>query len=146
LFVQFIVPPLALPSAESDFSAAELNRYAAIELFVARAKAIKSSFVLRDETAATVAEICRKLDGLPLAIELAAARVRLLSVTAILGRLENRLQLLTSRTCDLPSRQQTMRDAIAWSYDLLDEKTFAASFAADRKLSAPEAVSLALDK
>ncbi|HET7035826.1 MAG TPA: tetratricopeptide repeat protein [Thermomicrobiaceae bacterium] len=109
------VAPLALPNRRA-FPA----EYAAVQLFVDRARAASPAFQLTKENAATVAEICRRLDGLPLAIELAAARVRLLSPAALLDRLGNRLELLTGGARDHPVRQQTMRAAIAWSYDLLD--------------------------
>ncbi|MBI2761059.1 MAG: tetratricopeptide repeat protein [Chloroflexi bacterium] len=96
-----------------------LRRYAAVELFTARARAIQPDFSLTADNAGTVAGICRRLDGLPLAIELAAARLRLLSPAAILARLDQRLQLLVHGARDLPPRHQTLRAAIAWSYDLL---------------------------
>ncbi|HEX6622614.1 MAG TPA: alpha/beta fold hydrolase, partial [Pyrinomonadaceae bacterium] len=118
---EFTVPPLALPSSLSLPPTDSLVRYAAVELFVARARAVKPGFALTDGNAAVVAEICQRLDGLPLAIELAAARVRVLSPPAILARMENRLRLLTGGARDLPARQQTMRGAVAWSYDLLSE-------------------------
>jgi predicted ATPase/DNA-binding winged helix-turn-helix (wHTH) protein/Tol biopolymer transport system component len=118
---EFAVLPLAVPPRETAFAADELNRYAAIALFVRRAQTAKPNFVLTDENAPVVAAICHKLDGLPLAIELAAARIKLLAPQAILIRLENSLKLLTGGAKDLPSRQRTMRGTIEWSYELLDE-------------------------
>src|SRR5581483_11041379 len=91
----------------------------AVQLFIERALDVRPDFAVTDETAAVIAEICARLDGLPLAIELAAARCKLLPPQALLARLENRLELLTSGARDLPPRQQTLRGAIAWSYDLL---------------------------
>jgi len=91
-----------------------------VQLFVERAQAVKPDFQLTDTTAPVVAEICRRLDGLPLAIELAAARVRLLDPASLLARLEHRLQFLVGGAGDLPARQQTLRNTLAWSYDLLD--------------------------
>ncbi|MDQ3130273.1 MAG: tetratricopeptide repeat protein, partial [Acidobacteriota bacterium] len=117
---EFTLQPLGVP-VEKRLTANELGKYPAVELFVKRAKAAKFDFALTEENAASVAEICRRLDGLPLAIELAAARVKLFTPAAILKRLENSLNLLTGGAKDLPERQQTMRGAIAWSYDLLDE-------------------------
>jgi tetratricopeptide (TPR) repeat protein len=92
-----------------------------VALFVERATAIDADFAITNENAVTIAEICVRLDGLPLAIELAAARIRLLSPQALLARLERRLPLLTGGARDLPARQQTLRGTIAWSHDLLDE-------------------------
>ena len=115
------VPPLELPSLERMPSASELMHYAAIELFVGRAQSVKPAFALTEKNARAVAEICIRLDGLPLAIELAAARIKFLSPQAILTRLETQLKLLTGGASDLPPRQQTMRNAISWSYDLLEE-------------------------
>jgi predicted ATPase/class 3 adenylate cyclase len=109
-------------SGEQEFEVPPLEvDVEAVELFVDRARAASHDFVLTDENAPVIAEICRRLDGLPLAIELAAARVRLLPVETILGRLENRLALLTGGARDLPARQRSLRSTIAWSYDLLDD-------------------------
>jgi predicted ATPase/DNA-binding CsgD family transcriptional regulator len=116
------VPPLALPERGSVAAASPatiLTRYAAVALFVDRALAVKPDLAITDETATTIAEICARLDGLPLAIELAAARCKLLSPRAMLARLGHRLALLAGGPRDLPERQRTLRDAIAWSYDLL---------------------------
>lgn len=118
---EFIVPPLAVPEKSADISLSELLQYEAIRLFVERAQSVKPHFGLTVENAGSVVDICSRLDGLPLAIELAAARVKILSPQAILPRLENRLKLLTGGARDLPVRQQTMRGAVEWSYDLLDE-------------------------
>jgi len=116
---EFTVQPLALPPIDATgFS--ELIEYSAIKLFVDRARAVKQTFALTDENARTVADVCVRLDGLPLAIELAAARIRVLGAHAIRRRLEHRLQLLTGGARDLPRRQQTMRATVEWSFDLLD--------------------------
>ena len=117
---EFPVPPLQLPDPRALPDLATLSRYDALVLFVQRARAVDPSFGLNDQNAAAVAEICARLDGLPLAIELATARLKLLSPEAILQRLERRLPLLTGGARDLPERQQTLQNAIAWSYDLLD--------------------------
>jgi non-specific serine/threonine protein kinase len=119
--VEFAVLPLAVPPKDVAFSAGQLIAYPSVWLFVARARSSKKSFRLTDSNASTVAEICRRLDGLPLAIELAAARVRLLSVESILSRMDKSLQLLTGGAQDMPERQRTMRGTVEWSYDLLDE-------------------------
>ncbi|MGA7930729.1 MAG: protein kinase, partial [Candidatus Sulfotelmatobacter sp.] len=116
---EFPVPPLALPDPRSKSSVEVLSRCPAVALFVQRAVAAKPDFELNPENAPTVAEICARLDGLPLAIELAAARVKILSPPLMLTRLASRLQLLTGGARDLPQRQQTLRAAIDWSYDLL---------------------------
>jgi predicted ATPase/class 3 adenylate cyclase len=116
---EFPVSPLAVPDPEGVRNLDRLARYAAVQVFVARAQQVKPGFALTDENAEVIAEICSRLDGLPLAIELAAARVRILSPEALLTRLERRLPLLTGGGRDLPVRQQTMEAAIAWSYDLL---------------------------
>jgi predicted ATPase/class 3 adenylate cyclase len=115
------VPPLALPSgSRREASAAQLLRYEAIQLFVERARAVRPDFRLTDDNAAAVVEICLRLDGLPLAIELATARINLFSPEALRDRLGRRLQLLGSGAQDLPARQQTLRATIEWSYQLLE--------------------------
>jgi predicted ATPase/serine/threonine protein kinase len=116
---EFPVPPLALPDSHSKLSVEVLSRCPAVALFAQRAVAAKPGFELNQENALTVVEICARLDGLPLAIELAAARVKVLSPSLVLTRLASRLQLLTGGARDLPQRQQTLRAAIDWSYDLL---------------------------
>src|SRR5260370_21152059 len=98
-----------------------LSQYAAVELFIQRALDVKPEFAVTNENAPAVAEICARLDGLPLGIELAAARIKLLPPQALLGRLESRLKLLTGGARDRPARQQPLRGAIAWSYDLLGD-------------------------
>jgi predicted ATPase/class 3 adenylate cyclase len=118
---EYPVPPLALPDAGQSVTAGRLSQYAAVALFVERAVAVKPDFALTEANAPAVAEICMRLDGLPLAIELAAARTRLLSPEAMLPRLGHGLALLTGGRRDVPARQQTLRNAIAWSYDLLSE-------------------------
>ena len=118
---EFPVNPLRVPPPNANLSLEKLSDYASFELFVKRAKTIKPNFNLNEENARAIAGICTKLDGLPLAIELAAARVKLLSPESILERLKNSLNLLTSGAKDLPERQRTMRETIQWSYDLLDE-------------------------
>jgi predicted ATPase/class 3 adenylate cyclase len=119
---EFPVPPMELPDVAHLPPLDALTQYEAVSLFIQRAKAVHPGFEVTEENAPAVAEICARLDGLPLAIELAAARVRVLSPQAILGRLSSRLGLLTGGARDLPRRQQTLRDAIDWSYDLLDEQ------------------------
>ncbi len=118
---EFPVPPLALPATEEPTTPEALSQCASVALFIERAAAIKPGFAITKQNASNLAEICVRLDGLPLAIELAAARIRLLSPAAMLARLEHRLPLLTGGARDLPERQQTLRATIAWSYDLLDE-------------------------
>jgi predicted ATPase/class 3 adenylate cyclase len=117
----YSVPPLALPNLTQLPSLELLSQNAAVELFVQRAQAVKPNFRITNDTAPAVAEICHRLDGLPLAIELAAARIKLLAPRALLARLEDRLEFLTGGARDSPARQQTLRNAIAWSYDLLGE-------------------------
>jgi predicted ATPase/class 3 adenylate cyclase len=113
------VPPLDLPDMLHRQTVAALSHYGAVALFVQRAKAARPDFELTEHNAAAVAEICIRLDGLPLAIELAAARSRVLGPQALLERLTSRLTALTGGARDLPARQQTMRGAIGWSYELL---------------------------
>ncbi|HKY47975.1 MAG TPA: adenylate/guanylate cyclase domain-containing protein [Acidimicrobiia bacterium] len=119
---EFPVPPLALPSEHELLTPETLMRFEAVALFVDRARGARPDFTLDARTAPVVAEIVAKLDGLPLAIELAAARIRLLSLEGIRDRLGSRLGLLTGGARDLPERQRTLRSAIEWSYDLLDEE------------------------
>jgi len=116
---EFPVPTLALPDLQSGTSREILSKNPTIALFMARAVAVKPNFELTEENARAVATICTRLDGLPLAIELAAARIKLLSPSAMQSRLESSLQLLTGGAKDLPMRQQTLRGTIDWSYDLL---------------------------
>jgi non-specific serine/threonine protein kinase len=116
---RFPVPPLALPDPARVQSSQEVAEVAAVRLFCARARAAQPDFSLTDEDAAAVAAICVRLDGLPLAIELAAARSPVLTPQALLARLSPRLELLTGGPRDTPDRLRTMRGAIAWSYDLL---------------------------
>lgn len=117
---EYPVPPLQLPDGASSGQLATLSQYAAVALFIERAVAVRPTFAVTNENAPAVAEICIRLDGLPLAIELAAARVRLLSPQAILERLGDQLALLSGGARDRPERQQTLRGAIKWSYDLLE--------------------------
>ncbi len=114
------VLPLGLPSHQPGASMETLLASEAVQLFVDRARSVRPDFALDAQNAATVAAICQRLDGLPLAIELAAARIRLLSPEAILARLDSRLTLLTGGDRDRPERQQTLRAAIAWSHDMLN--------------------------
>lgn len=128
---EFPVPPLTLPDPTQLLSLERLSHYEAIQLFVERALAANPRFAVTSENAPAVVEICQRLDGLPLAIELAAARIKLLPSQALLVRLSSRLTLLTGGTQDLPARQQTLRNTIDWSYNLLsqDEQTLFARLA-----------------
>jgi predicted ATPase len=116
---ELLVDPLTTPGNDVQVSASEARSFASVRLFVQRAAAAKPGFALTDEHAADVAAICSRLDGLPLAIEIAAARIKLIRPAGLLERLEKRLPMLTGGARDLPARQQTLRDAIGWSYDLL---------------------------
>ena len=116
----FPVPPMSLPEATPKADTAEhVQGFEAVRLFVERARVVRPDFRVTDENAATVAEICRRLEGLPLAIELATARLRVFSLEALRDRLGSRLSVLGSGTRELPERQQTLRATIEWSYQLL---------------------------
>ena len=139
------VPSLSLPDLTKLPGIDSLSQYESVALFIERAQAVKADFVLTEENAPAVAEICLRLDGLPLAIELAAARVKLLSPQALLARLEQRFDLLVGGPRDMPSRQQTLRATIDWSYGLLgpaEQALFArvSVFAGGFTLEAAEAV------
>lgn len=116
---EYRVPLLPLPVQEKFLSLEQLSQLESVQLFIERAQTAKADFVLTKENGPAIAEICRRLDGLPLAIELAAARVRVLPPQKMLGQLNERLKFLTSSAPDLPVRQQTLRAAISWSCDLL---------------------------
>ena len=142
---EYAVPPLAVPDTVRLPELEALSHYEAVKLFIERAQAARADFSITNENAPAVAEICARLDGLPLAIELAAARVKLLPPRAMLGRLGRRLKLLRGGARDLPERQRTLRGAIEWSHTLLDEgeKTLFARmaiFSGGRTLGAIEAV------
>jgi predicted ATPase/DNA-binding CsgD family transcriptional regulator/transcriptional regulator with XRE-family HTH domain len=144
------VPPLDLPDPEQGTEARALADIAAVRLFVERARAVDPAFALTTDNAAAVAAVCQRLDGLPLAIELAAARTRHLPPGALLPRLARRLPFLTGGRRDAPARHQTVRDAIAWSHDLLshaEQVRFRrlAVFAGGFTLAAAEAVAGAAD-
>jgi predicted ATPase len=142
---EFPVPTLELPDPRRLPPPERLTQYEAVRLFVERARAVKPDFSVTNENSPQVAEICARLDGLPLAIELAAARIRLLTPKTMLSRLGSRLKLLTGGARNLPERQQTLRGTIEWSYDFLDpeEQTLFARlgvFAGGRTLEAIETV------
>jgi predicted ATPase/class 3 adenylate cyclase len=142
---EYPVPPLELPRPGRLPPIDRLSQYEAVRLFIERAKAAKPDFSVTDENAPEVAEICARLDGLPLAIELAAARIKLLTPAAMLERLGSRLKLLGGGARDLPERQRTLRGTIEWSHALLEEGErvlFArlAVFSGGRTLEAIEAV------
>ena len=142
---EFVVQPLPLPDREHQPDVETLARFGAVALFLDRAHEVQPTLELTAVTAPLITEICRRLDGLPLALELAAVRLRALSPQALLERLEHRLDVLTSGPRDLPARHQTLRQTIAWSYNLLsrDEKRLfrlLAIFVGGCDLSAVEAV------
>jgi predicted ATPase/serine/threonine protein kinase/DNA-binding CsgD family transcriptional regulator len=148
---EFPVPPLALPDPKRLPDLAVLSHNAAVALFLQRAQATKPDFQLTNANARAIVEICVRLDGLPLAIELAAARMKLLPPQALLARLDQRLAILTGASRDLPARQQTLRNTIAWSYNLLDaaeQRLFRrlSVFVGGCTLQAIEAVCAGLDK
>ena len=118
---EYAVPPLRLPDPDNLPPFAQLSQFEAVALFIERARSVRPDFEITNDNAPAVAEICIRLDGLPLAIELAAARIRIFSPQAMLARLEHRLGLVAGGSRDLPERQQTLRGAIAWSHDMLDE-------------------------
>ncbi|MFN8475834.1 MAG: tetratricopeptide repeat protein [Anaerolineae bacterium] len=118
---EFPVLPLPLPDPRHLPALSTVSQYASVELFVQRAASVRPDFEIVANNAAAVAEICYRLDGLPLAIELAAARVNVFPPRVLLQRLDSRLKMLTGGPRDLPARQKTLRDAITWSYDLLEE-------------------------
>jgi non-specific serine/threonine protein kinase len=118
---EYPVPPLALPSLGQPETLAVLSEYESVALFVQRARAVRPDFAITDDNAQAVTEVCVRLDGLPLAIELAAARVRMFGPQALLGQLEKRFTFLQGGPRGLPDRQRTLRGAIEWSYELLDD-------------------------
>ena len=145
---EYALGSLAVPSgAESGVEpeTADVERSAAAQVFLARAREVRSDFELTSATAGTIAEICRRLDGQPLALELAAARVATLDPEALLARLDRQLGLLTSGPRDLPDRQRTLRSTLDWSYALLtpDARTLLAhlgSVSGDLSLEMVEAL------
>jgi predicted ATPase/class 3 adenylate cyclase len=118
---EYAVPPLSVPDVRHLPDLKSLSQYEAVRLFIERAKSAKADFEVTEESAPAVAEICVRLDGLPLAIELAAARIKMLPPKAMLQRIGSRLKLLTGGARDLPERQRTLRGAIEWSFALLEE-------------------------
>ena len=148
---EFPVSPLALPNLEQPPASEALTESPAVALFLQRVQAVKPGFQLTDANARDVVDICVRLDGLPLALELAAARIKLLSPQELLARLSHRLEVLTGGPLDLPIRQQTLRNTILWSYQLLDAREqrlfrWLSAFAGGCTLQAAEAVCTALDE
>src|SRR5947209_4015778 len=147
---EFAVPPLAMPDLSHLPTSHDLAQVATVNLFLQRAQAIQPGFQLTKANARIIAQICARLDGLPLAIELAAARIKLLPPKALLERLSHRLSVLTSGPRNLPVRQQTLRNTLQWSYDLLsqeEQRLFRqlAVFVDGCSLQAAEAVAQAVD-
>jgi predicted ATPase/DNA-binding CsgD family transcriptional regulator len=145
-----VVQPLPVPDLKQDFESETVSQYASVILFTQRAQAVNPDFQVTGTNASTIAAICARLDGLPLALELAAARLQVLSPRALLARLEHRLQVLTRGARDVSERQQTLRKTIAWSYDLLsaqEQRLFRrlAVFVGGCILEAIEALCTALD-
>ncbi len=118
---EYVVQPLPVPDLKQSADSETLSHYASVTLFTQRAQAVNPEFQVTDTNAHTIAAICARMDGLPLALELAAARLKHLSPQALLARLEHRLQVLTRGPRDVSARQQTLRNTIAWSYDLLND-------------------------
>ncbi|MEO8973213.1 MAG: tetratricopeptide repeat protein [Ktedonobacteraceae bacterium] len=116
---EFIVPPLALPDLKQSLTPEALSSVAAVTLFLQRVRSVQPHFQFTSANARVIAEICTRLDGLPLALELAAARLKLLSLPSLLARLEHRLQVLTKGTREVDERQQTLLNTLQWSYELL---------------------------
>ena len=147
---QFAVPPLALPDLTHLPDSDSIAQYPAVKLFLQRAQAVQHDFQITPTNAPLLAEICTRLDGLPLALELAAARVRLLSPPALLARLDRRFEVLSGGVHDLPERQRTLRATLEWSYDLLsarERRLFRrlSVFVGGCELSSAEALCRALD-
>jgi predicted ATPase/DNA-binding CsgD family transcriptional regulator len=146
---EFSVPPLTLPDLAHLPEGEALTQYTAIHLFLQRAQTVKPDFQMTSSNASAIARLCVHLDGLPLAIELAAARIKLLPPQALLARIDQRLAVLTNGPGDVPARQQTLRNTIAWSYQLLDaheQRLFKriSVFAGGCTLQALEAINAAL--
>lgn len=142
---EYPVPPLGLPARAQQQTAAEISQHEAVVLFVQRVKAVQPGFEIREDNASTIAEICTRLEGLPLAIELAAPRMRLFEPETLLARLSDSLKTLAGGARNLPRRQQTIRNTIEWSYDLLggDEQALFARlgvFRGGRSIEAVETV------
>jgi len=147
----FQVAPLALPNLDCQFDTETVAQFPAVELFLQQAKKVLPDFSFTRENARTIAEICVRLDGLPLALELAAARMKLLTPQSLLTRLNRRLQLLSGATQDVPERQKTLRRTLEWSYHLLSSREqllfqWLAVFAGGVSLKALEAVWAALEE
>lgn len=147
---EYTVPPLSLPNLKRLPDLVAISQYEAVALFIGRAQAVKPDFQVTNASAPAVAAICVHLDGLPLAIELAAARIKLLPPQALLARLSQRLSVLTGGSRDVPVRQQSLRNTIAWSYDLLsaaEQQLFRrlATFVGGCTLEAVETVYAALE-